>query len=123
MDNIIEGVRILTQEEVLVKANSVIGWIFLIVFFSALAIIAILNFILTLKEDNKVDKGSIFIAAMLIACLVLLIKGYGILNEYRTEYMVEVSDEASFNEFYHKYKVIEDKGNNVYIVYEKEQLS
>ena len=120
--DIIEGVRILTQEEVLVKANSV-GWIFLIVFFSAFAIFAILNFIFTLKENNKVDKGSIFIAAMLIACLVLLIKGYGILNEYRTEYMVEVSDEASFNEFYHKYKVIEDKGNNVYIVYEKEQLS
>lgn len=69
---------------------------------------------------KKIDFSCFFILIISVFCTICLVKDYNKPNEYRTEYMVEVSDEASFNEFYHKYKVIEDKGNHVYIVYEKE---
>ena len=123
MDNIIEGVRILTQEEVLIKIHGGIGGIFLLAICVAVGIICIFNFVMDIVDFKKIDFSCFFILIISVFCTICLVKDYNKPNEYRTEYMVEVSDEASFNEFYHKYKVIEDKGNNVYIVYEKEQLS
>lgn len=119
--DIIEGVRILTQEEVLVKAYGGIGCLLLLTVCVTVGIIYLSNFIVDIINIKKFSFPYFFMTIVAIICIIFLVKDYNKSNKYQTQYMVEISDEASFNEIYHKYKVIEDKENNIYIVCEKEE--
>lgn len=120
--DIIEGVRILTQENVLVKVHGGIGCLFLLAICVAVGIIYLFNFIADIAVDiKKFSFPYFFMTIVATICIIYLVKDYNKSNVYQTQYMVEVSDKVNFNDFYHKYKVIEDKGNNIYIVCEKEE--
>lgn len=117
-----EGVRILTQSEVVTHVATPLSFIMgMFIIFSILSLIVVGSFFVTLFKEKYFEK--IFIAPMIFFICVsigafYLMKNY-IPTTYETQYLVEVTD-ADFVEFYNKYKVIEDKGNGIYLVAEKE---
>ena len=74
-----------------------------------------------IAEDRVLDKiHSILIETMLV--LVILITGIGIVDKIVTPiYEVKISDDVSIAKFYDKYDVITKKGNDIFIVTERDK--
>lgn len=107
------GVTILNSYEYLTNTNSIVGSMFLCIWFLAVSIIALFELIK--------HKGKSWIAGILfIIFITLTITCGGLIPEkkYETRYQVTTDDSVSMNEFQNKYEIIKVEGK-IYTVKER----
>lgn len=114
----IDGIEVLTSETVRLTAETdeliIMGIVFVI-----LGIAAFYTFVVCLKEKLGWELALICIAS---SCLFGLLGGHmfkdALSPTYEERYMVQLKEEVPLD-FLKNYEILEDKGNDIYIVREK----
>lgn len=128
------GIEIITQETIEHSFWNVD--VFILLFVILMGVGTIIWFIKILIEDYIIPKCKHCVTKVDFDTVLLLIFGmfvviafnfgcYSVLKQFYEEcqpeehYLIKVTKDASFLEFYNKYEILENKGNNVFIVKEK----
>lgn len=129
------GIEILTQETI--KCSFWDVDVFIVLFIALMGIGIVIWSIKNIIGDyiipkckhraTKVDFDVVllFILGVIIG-IAINFGCYSVLKQFYEKrqpeghYLIKVTEDASFLEFYNNYEILEDKGNNVFIVKEKE---
>lgn len=114
------GVEILTSEEVVVK--SAFNWnAWFITFAAVFVVFIVVGLIMSLRENEDAPLFVFAIFGVVSGLLLGCIPGVEMPTptEYKTQYEVTISDDVSMNEFMEKYEIIEQDGK-LYTVRERD---